>query len=77
MMPKPHQGDICDDASATMMPVPQRQQWQWRHGNVRNDTSVAMATMPKRRWQWRQCDNDNDISAATATMAMAQKQCPQ
>jgi hypothetical protein len=60
-----------------MIPAPQRQQWQRRQGNVRNDTSVAMAMMPKRRWQRCQHDDHNDASAATATMAMVPKQHPQ
>jgi hypothetical protein len=73
-MPKWRRGNVRDDAGATMMPAPQRQQWQRRHDKVRNDTSVAMAMMPKRRWQWRQHDYQDEVSAETATMARAQKQ---
>jgi hypothetical protein len=73
-MPKRHQGDVRNDASATMMPAPPQRQWQWHHGNVCNDTSIMMATMPKRHWQRHQRDDDNDVSAATAMMSMAPKQ---
>jgi hypothetical protein len=48
------------DASATMMPAPRRQQWQWRQGNVRDDASAVTATMLKRR----QGDGRDDASAA-------------
>jgi hypothetical protein len=75
-MPKQRQGDVRNDASATMMPAPRQQQWQRRYGNVRDDTIIAMATMPKRHSQGRQRDNHNDVSAATATMATAQKGRP-
>jgi hypothetical protein len=65
-----HQGAIiCAPAavaSAVMMPALQQQQWQWRQGNVRDDASAVMTTMPKR------CQGDV-WDDATATMAMMPK----
>jgi hypothetical protein len=69
--------NIEGQATALMMPAPQQQQWQLRQGNICNDASIAMATMPKRRWQWRQCNDHDDASSTTATMATAPAPRPQ
>jgi hypothetical protein len=55
-----HQGNVCNDACAAMMPAPQWQQWQRHQGNICNDASTVTATMPKQR----QGDVHNDASAA-------------
>jgi hypothetical protein len=76
-MPQRRQGNVHNNASAAMMPLPQQQQWQWRQSNVCKDPSVAMATMPKRRGQRQQPDDHDDASARTAMMATAPGQRPQ
>ncbi len=41
-------------ATSAMTPAPQRQWWQWRQGNARNEDSATPASMPAGCWQWPQ-----------------------
>jgi hypothetical protein len=66
---------LCDgqnvegQARAAITPALRQQWWQRRQGDICDDHSVAMATMPKRRLQQGQRNNHNDASATAAMMA--------